>query len=98
MSAQLRQLAAVAETPGAVREDDAGAQGLRAHFEHLDVPGLRSQFAAQGSFVALSDFLPPEMTARLLAAVEELRAVYERFTEGFDTVDARTARELLGDR
>jgi tetratricopeptide (TPR) repeat protein len=29
------------------------------------------------------------------AAVEELRAVYERFTEGFDTVDARLAREFL---
>ena len=30
------------------------------------------------------------------AAVEALRAVYDRFTEGFDTVDARIARELLG--
>ena len=30
------------------------------------------------------------------AAVEALRAVYDRFTEGFDTVDAQVARELLG--
>ena len=30
------------------------------------------------------------------AAIEALRAVYDRFTEGFDTVDARVARELLG--
>ena len=30
------------------------------------------------------------------AAVEDLRAVYERFTEGFDTVDAQAARQLLG--
>jgi hypothetical protein len=30
------------------------------------------------------------------AAVEELRAVYDRFTEGFDTVDAQAARQLLG--
>ncbi|MDB5481941.1 MAG: putative ATPase [Caulobacteraceae bacterium] len=30
------------------------------------------------------------------AAVEELRAAYDRFTEGFDTVDARLAREFLG--
>jgi hypothetical protein len=29
-------------------------------------------------------------------AVEALRAVYDRFTEGFDTVDAQVARELLG--
>ena len=31
------------------------------------------------------------------AAVEALRDVYDRFTEGFDTVDAQVARELLGD-
>ena len=30
------------------------------------------------------------------AAIKDLRAVYDRFTEGFDTVDARAARELLG--
>jgi hypothetical protein len=30
------------------------------------------------------------------AAVEELRAIYDRFTEGFDTFDAGAARELLG--
>jgi predicted ATPase/DNA-binding winged helix-turn-helix (wHTH) protein len=30
------------------------------------------------------------------AAVEALRAVYDRFTEGFDTIDARVTRELLG--
>jgi hypothetical protein len=72
MGAQLGQLAAAAVTPGAAQEDDAGAQDLRAHLERLDIPGLRSQFAAQGSFVAISDFLPPAMTARLLAAVEEL--------------------------
>jgi predicted ATPase/DNA-binding winged helix-turn-helix (wHTH) protein len=30
------------------------------------------------------------------AAVEALRSVYDRFTEGFDTVDSRGARELLG--
>jgi predicted ATPase/DNA-binding winged helix-turn-helix (wHTH) protein len=32
------------------------------------------------------------------AAIEDLRAVYDRFTEGFDTVDARAARELLAAR
>ena len=30
------------------------------------------------------------------AAIEDLRAVYDWFTEGFDTVDAKAARELLG--
>ena len=30
------------------------------------------------------------------AAIEDLKAVYGRFTEGFDTVDAQLARDLLG--
>jgi tetratricopeptide (TPR) repeat protein len=30
------------------------------------------------------------------AAVDDLRAVYDKFTEGFDTVDAQLARQLLG--
>jgi tetratricopeptide (TPR) repeat protein len=46
--------------------------------------------------VAMSAVRVARMFGSDSAAVAQLKAVYDTFTEGFDTFDARTARELLG--
>jgi hypothetical protein len=82
MNAQAGELASVVATPDT--RADASAEGaLRAHLERLDIAALRARFAAQGSFVAVSDFLPPEITARLLSAVEEVKPrVHRNYVPG----------------
>jgi len=44
----------------------------------MPVPPLRRQFVEQGSFLYLSDFLPPETTAQLVAAVAAVEATVNR--------------------
>ncbi len=44
----------------------------------FDVPALRREFAAQGSFLYIPDFLGPDITARLIAAVAQVRGAVNR--------------------
>jgi hypothetical protein len=51
---------------------------LALRLQSLDVPGLRREYASQGSFLYLASFLPPEITAQLIAAVASLRGSVNR--------------------
>ena len=42
---------------------------LASRLESLDLPGLRGEYVRQGSFVYVENFLPAEITARLIDAV-----------------------------
>jgi hypothetical protein len=42
---------------------------LASRLQSLDVPSLRREYAGQGSFLYLENFLPTEITAQLIAAV-----------------------------
>lgn len=42
---------------------------LNLRLDSLDLQGLRGEYARQGSFLFVENFLPAEMTARLIAAV-----------------------------
>jgi hypothetical protein len=42
---------------------------LASRLQSLDLPGLRREYASQGSFLYIERFLPPEITAELIAAV-----------------------------
>jgi hypothetical protein len=73
---------------------------LRARLCGLEREELRRQFVRQGSFIAISQFLPPEITARLLAAVDDLKAqVHRNYVPGHKrggsisrhTIDAQAA-------
>jgi hypothetical protein len=41
---------------------------LTSRLDSLDLPGLRAEYIRQGSFVYVENFLPPEVTARLIDA------------------------------
>jgi alkylated DNA repair dioxygenase AlkB len=45
-------------------------QAMRSRLRDLDTEALRGEFAAQGAFLHVRDFLAPEITAQLVAAVE----------------------------
>jgi hypothetical protein len=51
---------------------------LVARLGQLDSQPLRRQFVAQGSFLYLEDFLPPDVTARLIAAVSAVDSSVNR--------------------
>ena len=53
-------------------------EALSAQLRRYDVPALRREFAQQGAFLYLPDFLPPELTAQLLAAVAATGAAVNR--------------------
>ena len=55
-------------TAGIARVDDAVAQRA----SEIDHDACTKDFAAQGSFVSLGDFLPPEVTAQLIASARAL--------------------------
>jgi hypothetical protein len=61
----------VSPAPGA---DEAIASRLRA----LDTEFLRREFVRQGSFLYLDDFLPPDITARLIDAVAAVTPAVNR--------------------
>ena len=67
----------------AVRELDGGAppdsdQAMAARLSVFDAPTLRREFAGQGAFLYLRDFLTPEVTAQLVAAVAAVSASVNR--------------------
>ncbi len=50
--------------------------GLR--LDRLDLPALRAEFIRQGSFLFVPEFLPPEVTDELIAAVSAVEATVNR--------------------
>jgi hypothetical protein len=46
-----------------------GESALISRLQSLDLQGLRAEYARQGSFLYLEKFLPPEITAQLIAGV-----------------------------
>jgi hypothetical protein len=57
---------------------DPAGQLKTAQLESLDAPTLRAEFAAQGAFLRLADFLPPDLTATLIAAVAAVEPAVNR--------------------
>jgi hypothetical protein len=51
---------------------------LAAHLRGFDTPSLRREFVGQGSFLSLPVFLPPEVTAGLVAAVAAVEGSVNR--------------------
>jgi len=51
---------------------------MEARVAKLDTQSLRSEFVRQGAFLYLSDFLTPEVTAQLLAAVAAVEPAINR--------------------
>jgi hypothetical protein len=54
------------------------APALVSRLESLDVRKLRAEYSAQGAFLSLEDFLPPEITAQLIAAVDAVEGSINR--------------------
>ena len=71
-----------AECPAGVAESAApraaAAAGLAERLASFDLPALRRDFAQQGNFLYIADFLPPDITARLIAAVDAVNASVNR--------------------
>ncbi|HVE11371.1 MAG TPA: 2OG-Fe(II) oxygenase [Paraburkholderia sp.] len=65
---------AAVPTAAAPNPDEAVARRTRG----FDNPQLRKQFADQGSFIYLSDFLEPEVTAQLVSAARALTSEINR--------------------
>ena len=55
-----------------------GEPALISRLESLDLQGLRGEYAKQGSFLYLEKFLPPEITAQLIAAVKAVSGSVNR--------------------
>src|SRR6202789_1490406 len=53
-------------------------QAMKSRLRDLDAEALRGEFAAQGAFLHVPDFLAPEITAQLVAAVEAVKASVNR--------------------
>jgi alkylated DNA repair dioxygenase AlkB len=53
-------------------------QAMKSRLRDLDTEALRGEFAAQGAFLHVRDFLAPEITAQLVAAVEAARTSVNR--------------------
>jgi hypothetical protein len=53
-------------------------QAMKSRLRDLDTEALRGEFAAQGAFLHVRDFLAPEITAQLVAGVEAARAGVNR--------------------
>lgn len=51
---------------------------LASRLDSLDLPGLRREYAAQGSFLYVKDFLPRELTAQLIGAVAAVNGAVNR--------------------
>jgi hypothetical protein len=49
--------------------ETVGASALVARLESFDMPALRREYAKQGSFLVIEDFLPAAITAQLIGAV-----------------------------
>jgi hypothetical protein len=64
-------------TPAPVARPDVD-QWMAARLRPLDTKRLRPEFEDQGAFLYLEDFLPADVTARLVAAVESVKASINR--------------------
>jgi hypothetical protein len=53
-------------------------QATKSRLRDLDTEALRGEFAAQGAFLHVRDFLAPEITAQLVAAVEAAKTSVNR--------------------
>jgi hypothetical protein len=53
-------------------------RAIAARLVHVDAPSLRPTFSSQGAFLSLPQFLPSEVTERLVAAVETAKASVNR--------------------
>jgi hypothetical protein len=53
-------------------------QAMKSRLRDLDTEALRGEFAAQGAFLHVRDFLAPEITAQLVAAVEAAKTSVNR--------------------
>ncbi|HUA89489.1 MAG TPA: hypothetical protein VL994_08645 [Steroidobacteraceae bacterium] len=51
---------------------------LEARLRQLDLPALQRRFREQGSFLFLPEFLPPQLTASLVAAVDAVNPAINR--------------------
>ncbi len=51
---------------------------MAARLSRFDVQALRGEFVQQGAFIYLSEFLAPEVTAQLVAAVASVKAAVNR--------------------
>jgi alkylated DNA repair dioxygenase AlkB len=55
-----------------------GAPGLLSRLDSLDMQCLRGEYARQGSFLFIENFLPAETTAQLIAAVAAVKGSVNR--------------------
>jgi hypothetical protein len=55
-----------------------GDPALLSRLDSLDLQSLRGEYAAQGSFLYVDDFLPTELTAQLIAAVSAVEGSINR--------------------
>src|ERR1700728_2218225 len=53
-------------------------QAMNSRLRDLNTEALRGEFAAQGAFLHVRDFLAPEITAQLVAAVEAVKTSVNR--------------------
>jgi phosphatidylglycerophosphate synthase len=85
-TAQVRPAAMANAAPPVAADavvDPAVNEGLQANLGGLDAELVRRQYREQGSFVFVPDFLPPDFTARLVAAVDTVTpAVNRNFLPG----------------
>jgi hypothetical protein len=56
----------------------AAEPSLASRLQSLDLPSLRREYAGQGSFLHVQDFLPAEITAQLIAAVAAVEGAVNR--------------------
>jgi hypothetical protein len=56
----------------------AGSGDLAERLASLDLPALRRAYAQQGKFLYVADFLPPDITAQLIAAIAAVKASVNR--------------------
>ena len=55
-----------------------GGPALLSRLDSLDLQSLRGEYAAQGSFLYVDDFLPAELTAQLISAVSAVEGSINR--------------------
>lgn len=56
----------------------ADPKALADRLASLDLPALRRDYTQQGKFLYIADFLPPDITAQLIAAVAAVNAAVNR--------------------
>jgi len=66
------------EAPAAARRQLDANQAMLERLRGFDLQALRGEFAHQGAFLSMPDFLAPETTAQLIAAVESVKASVHR--------------------